>query len=248
MQRGVHVRNMNQNKILCIDFQYNWLVLKRHLIWAVLLGLIGFLAGLAGSRQIIPSRNNYRAKATVYSFVDASPDQTMLGINAMRTYSEIIKSQEIAQMAAELLNDPQLTEDAIYAMLSTDSRYVVTSTARYENNSALIPVYADSTNRQQSIRVANAAADAFAEKINLLMGEEIVQVLDYAESAQRTTNRGLQQFMIAVGCMVFAAGMTLLVPIVSIVLSPRIQTMMDLSLYGQIRVLGVLPKQKKRVS
>lgn len=239
---------MNQNKILCIDFQYSWLMLKRYLIGAVLLGILGFLAGLAGSRWIVPPRDNYRATATVYSFVDASPDQTMLGINAMRTYSEIIKSQEIAQMAAELLNDPQLTEDVIYAMLSTDSRYVVTSTVRYENDSALIPVYADSTNRQQSIRVANAAADAFAAKINLLMGEEIVQVLDYAESAQRTTNRRLQQWMIALGCMVFAAGMTLLVPIVRIVLSPRIHTMMDLSLYGQIRVLGVLPKRKKKVS
>lgn len=234
------------NKVISIDFEYLGLFLKRHLIWIILAAVIAFPAGGAAAYWGLEITDNYRATATVYSFTAGASDQTMFGITALQTYSETIKSRRIAEKAKELLGYSDLTVNQIYNMLSTDSRYISTGANYYENESVVIPIYADSDNKTVSIAVANAAADAFVEEINFLLGAEVIRVLDYAGSAEQTENAVLLILLISAGSAVGAALLAAMILILLPILSLRVQTLKDLSLYGQIPVLGVLPEKKKR--
>ena len=242
---------MNFSKVISIDFQYIWLLLKRRAVWILLSAVLAFSAGAATAWWGLAClgleiNDSYRATATVFSFTDRSSDQTMLGITALQTYSETIKSRRIAEKAKDLLGYTDLSVDEIYEMLSTDSRYISTGTSYYENNSVVIPVYADSDDKIESMAVANAAADAFVEEIDTLLGSDTVRVLDYAATTEQTEHADVIRLLIAAGC---AAGAMLIVAacmILQTIVSPRVRTMQDISLYGQIPVLGVFPKEKKR--
>lgn len=237
---------MNFNKVISIDFQYLWLLLKRRAVWILLSAVIAFSAGAATAWWGLEINDSYRATATVFSFTGSSSDQTMLGITALQTYSETIKSRRIAERAKDLLGYTDLSVDEIYEMLSTDARYISTGTSYYENNSVVIPVYADSDEKIESIAVANAAADAFVEEINTLLGSDTVRVLDYAATVEQTEYADIIRLFIAAGC---AAGAILIVAacmVLQTILSSRLKTMQDISLYGQLPVLGVFPKEKKR--
>lgn len=234
------------NKVISIDFEYIGLFLKCQIIWIILAALIAFPAGAAISYWGLEITDNYRATATVYSYTEGGSDETMLGITALQTYSETIKSKQIAGKAHELLGYSDLTEADIYNMLSTEPRYFSNGASYYENDAVVIPIYADSENGTDSIAVANAAADAFVEEINDLLGAETVRVLDYAGTAEQTEYGIVLILLISAGSSAGAALLVLILLAVLPVLSLRVRTMKDLSLYGQIPVLGVLPDNKKR--
>ena len=237
---------MDFNKVISIDFEYIGLFLKRRIIWIILAAVIAFPAGAAVAYYGLEVTDNFRATATVYSFTEGGSDQTMLGITALQTYSETIKSKKIARKAHELLGYSALTENDIYNMLSTEPRYFTNGASYYENDLVVIPVYADSENITDSIAVANAAADAFVEEINHLLGTETVRVLDYANTAEQTEYGTVLILLISAGSSVAAVLLVLMLLILIPILSLRVRTMKDLSLYGQITVLGVLPDNKKR--
>ena len=65
-------------------------------------------------------------------------------------------------------------------------------------------------------------------------------------SAEQTENAVLLILLISAGSAVGAALLAAMILILLPILSLRVQTMKDLSLYGQIPVLGVLPEKKKR--
>ncbi len=246
------------NKIIAIDFQYCWLIFRQKIGWIFLFSLIGSIVGFAGaywSPYWMPEwaldmglevvEDSYRAVATVYSFEEGATDETLIGLNTLQTYAETIKSRTIADKARELLGNTELTIDDIYGMLSTDSRYIMTSTTRYTNESIVVPVYAESNDQTLSISVANAAADAFVEEINRLLGSDIVQVLDYANGTERTKNANVYCIIFSVIGTLAGAFFTTLFFSLRVILSPRVNTMSDISLYGQIPVLGILPGNKK---
>ena len=70
---------MNFNKVISIDFQYLWLLLKRRAVWILLSAVIAFSAGAATAWWGLEINDSYRATATVFSFTGSSSDQTMLG-------------------------------------------------------------------------------------------------------------------------------------------------------------------------
>lgn len=246
------------NKIIAIDFQYCWLTFRQKAGWILFFSLIGSILGFSvayWSPYWMPEwalnmgldvvEDSYRAVATVYSFEEGSTEETLMGLNTLQTYAETIKSRAIADKARELLGDTELTIDNIYGMLSTDSRYIETSTTRYANESIVIPVYAESNDQALSISVANAAADAFVEEINKLLGSDIVKVLDYANGTERTKNADVYCFIFSVVGMLAGAFFATLLFFLRVILSSRVTTMSDISLYGQIPVLGILPGNRK---
>lgn len=236
---------MRLTHVIAIDFRYCWLKLKKSLKWGILSAILALLISPLIINQL-NIEDSYRATATLYSFDEANESTTSLGVETIQRYSEMIKSRRIACEVAELLADPDLSADKIYDMLSTESRYLYTSTVRYNNDLTVIPVYADSANKAQSIAVANAAADAFALEINALLGIDVIKVLDYANTAETVEDKDSMQVLLSIAIAVLAGGLTIAWFVLRVIFSSRIQTMTDLSFYGQIPVLGVLPKEKKR--
>lgn len=235
---------MRLTHIIAIDFRYCWLILKKSLKWGILSVILALLvSSLIINKYTI--EGSYRATATLYSFDSSDAGATSVGLETLQRYSEMIKSRRIAGKVAEVLEDPELSIDKIYKMLSTESRYVYTSTVRYDNDLTVIPVYADSANEAQSIAVANAAADAFASEINALLGADVIQVLDYAYTTESDEITDSMQRILSIAAALLVGGFTIMYFVLRVIFSSKIQTMTDLSFYGQIPILGVLPEKHK---
>lgn len=232
---------MRLTHIIAIDFRYCWLLLKKSLKWVILsAALVLLIASLVISSLEIET--SYRATATLYSFGNAN--MAVIGLETLQRYSGMIKSRRIAKEVSERLEDPELTIDEIYEMLSTEPRYVYTSTLRYDSDLTVIPVYADSPDSARCIEVANAAALAFASDINGLLGTDVIEILDYANSAEAAENKKIVQAALVIAISLLAGLLTILCILLRVILSSRIQTMTDLSYYGQIPILGVLPENR----
>lgn len=235
---------MKHSRIIAIDFQYCWLMLKKSLKWGILSAIIVFLISLPVVNNYT-MEGSYRATATLYSFPVSDTGSASVGIETLQRYSEIIKSRKIASEVAEVLADPELSADKIYEMLSTESRYMYTTTVRYNNDLTVIPIYADSADSEQSIAVVNTAADVFASEINALLDGDIIQVLDYAYTAESDEITDSMRMILSLAAAVVIGGFTIICFIMRKIFSSNIQTMTDLSFYGQIPILGVLPEKHK---
>lgn len=95
---------MDFNKVISIDFEYIGLFLKHRIIWIILAAVIAFPAGAATAYYGFEITDNFRATATVYSFTEGGSDQTMLGITALQTYSETIKSKKSQEERTSFLD------------------------------------------------------------------------------------------------------------------------------------------------
>lgn len=235
---------MRLTHIIAIDFQYCWLTLKKSLKWGILSAIVTLII----SPLIINEytmESSYRATATLYSFDSSDAGATSVGLETLQRYSEMIKSRRIASKVADTLANPELNADKIYEMLSTESRYVYTSTVRYSSDLVIIPVYADSASRTLSIDVANTAADAFASEINTLLGTDVIKVLDYAYTAEAVEDMDSMQVILISAAAILVGGFTIMCFMLRVIFSSKIQTMTDLSFYGQIPILGVLSEKQK---
>lgn len=234
---------MRDTHIIAIDFQYCWLTLKKSLKWGILSAILTLLLSPPIIKYTI--EGSYRATATLHSFSATDVGSTSVGLETLQRYSDTIKSRRIASEVAKMLEDPELSTDKIYEMLSTESRYTYTTTVRYNNDLTVVPIYADSADREQSIAVANAAADVFAAEINELLGSDVIQVFDYAYTTESDGLTDSMRIILSIAAAVLIGGFTIICFIIRMILSSNIQTMTDLSFYGQIPILGVLPEKQK---
>lgn len=235
---------MKHSRIIAIDFQYCWLTLKKSLKWGILSAVIAFMISLPVVDNYT-MEGSYRATATLYSFPLSDAGSTSVGLETLQRYSEIIKSRRIASGVADVLGDPVLNADKIYEMISTEPRYMYTTTVRYNNDLTVIPIYADSADSEQSIAVANAAADVFASEINSLLGGDVIQVLDYAYTTESDEITDSMRMILSIAAAVLMGGFIIICFIMRTIFSSNVQTMTDLSFYGQIPILGVLPEKHK---
>ncbi|OUQ16214.1 hypothetical protein B5E84_12625 [Lachnoclostridium sp. An14] len=236
---------MELSRIISIDFGYCLIVLKKSIPRILVAAMVGTAIGILAALLYVNPENSYRALATVYSFADGSYDESAQGLNALKVYSEIVKSRKVAERARVLLGPTHLTVGQIYDMISTDARVIQGSTYVYENNTAVLKIYADSSRQTDSVAVVNAVADAFVQEINNLSDSNTMRVLDYSQGAGKTYDATKQRSLTVIFCTVGGAFVYILIRILTVVLSFRIETLKDVQLYGQLAVLGVIPNFKE---
>ena len=130
-------------------------------------------------------------------------------------------------------------------MISTDARVIQGSTYVYENNTAVLKIYADSPSQTDSVAVVNAVANAFVQEINNLSDSNTMRVLDYSQGAGKTYDAAKQRSLTVISFTVGGALVYLMLRILAVILSSRVETLKDVQLYGQIAVLGVIPNFKE---
>lgn len=233
---------MGLQRIVEIDYQRCLRGLIRGRFFLLLCLLIGLAVGGSWAYFGVDHQDQYEAEASVYSIAYGSYTDSEMGVTAIRTYSDIIKSYKVAERAALLLGDDSLSKEAIYDMIRTDERVIEGTTYVYENQSSVIHIWAEFRNQQIAVRVANAVADAFVMEVNSISDADATQVLDYASDAKKSYDALERQIQVIIGCGL--GGLLLGCCIIwwKIIFSKSIISVSDASLYGQFEIIGVIPK------
>ena len=155
----------------CIFFQLwrnKWIVL--------LVTLAGLMAGLALTADNEPEAR-YRAASSVCVTYTTYQEQ-MRGSSVLTSYSDLVSSHLVCERAAAILSDTGLTASDIQEMISS----------WISSNSYVMSINATAAEAQLAVRVANAAAQAFVEKVSSVSGNNSLQILDTAQTASTLAN------------------------------------------------------------
>lgn len=229
-------------RIIEIDFERCFKGLLRGWRFLLLSLILGLLVGGGTAVFLVDGENQYDAAASIYSITYGSYTDSEKGVSAIRTYSDIIKSYKVAERAALILGDDSITKETIYDMIHTDDRVITGTTYVYENMSSVIKIHAVYQDRDMAVAVVNAVADAFVIEVNGIAESDFVHVLDYAVDADVSYSAPKHQMMaVAAGGLGFLL-LGCLVILGRIIFSKKIVTVRDASLYGQLEVIGAIPK------
>ena len=235
---------MDFGRIIEIDFGRCFKALLKNLKWIIYSTILFFVIGVIVAVFFVETKNVYDAKSSVYSIAYGSYSESAEGINAIKTYSEIVKSLRVSERAALLLGDDSLDKFTIYDMIEVEGP-MINSYGYVDEESAIINIHAYSTNKEDAVRVANAVANAYVMEVTSITMSNSVQVLDEAYNCDITYNARKNQLLYLL--VITAIGLLLSCTIIILheVLSSRIRSLKQGSLYGELEIIGVIPMQEK---
>ena len=193
-----------------------------------LTAIIGLIVGVVCNYRVLDDR--YESTSSIY----VSP-RTMYTENGKvvdnQLYTDIILSKKVAEAAAVILTE--------YEVDSLEIRQNISCTNSKDSQVYKIIVYTD--NPSLSILLANAVAKSAVAEINYLLEENRAQVLDEAgEYIQVLNGKQIQIRNICFSMILgILGGMIIILLMVSF--STKIDTVTDVTLNGEIEILGVIP-------
>ncbi len=234
---------MDFGRIIEIDFLRCFKAVFRNIKWVILSTFAFLFIGIMVAVLCLDTENVYDAKASVYSIAYGSYADSADGIQAIRTYRDIVKSVRVAERAAVLLGDSSLDKYAIYDMIEVEQGEV--NDYGIESESSIINIHAKSTNPEDAIRVANAVASAYAMEVTSITNSDSVQVLDEAYYCEVTYNALKQQILYTALITVAGTFLAMAVIVLMEIFSTKIVSVEQGSLYGELDIIGVIPKQER---
>jgi len=152
---------------------------------------------------------------------------------AMQQYVAVATSTKVLANAAELMGHMDgVTGAALGRMV----------TASFSSDSSMIIITARSESPRLAMSASNAVAAAFTAELTAITGRNMAQILDVATSYSLVYNAQTQRWRNCIFATI-AVGMLLSMAIVAKeVLSKRVTSLYDVSLDGQIDILGVIPE------
>lgn len=233
---------MNFKRIVNIDFRRCGIGLWKSRYFVLLTVFFGAVAGILLAVFAVPKDNEYTATANVYCISYGSYSESVSGTDVMRTYSGIIKSRRVAEHAAMLIADPDVTAEDVYDQISVDSLYLQGMTYIYENESPIISMHAVNENEYYAVSVVNAVADAFVQEVNSLSDTEAVRVLDYAIDGDLTYNAMQTCFLAVLAGAFIGLLLGCVIILGKVIFTERVMSVDDAGLYGQMKVIGIIPQ------
>lgn len=227
---------MDSNRIIEIDVRKCLKAIIKSYKLILLVSLISMLMGIFSAFFLIRQNNEYKATSSVYSIVYGSFSDSTNSLRAMVQYSDIVKSYKVAERAETILGDASIDKNAIYQMISASYDYTSS------NSSSKIYISALSTKQDVSIRVANAAADAFILEIANLTGQDDIQILDRAINANMCYDAHAARFKTIIIFIFIGAFLTCLYIAIRETLSQKMYTPRDATAYGKLDIIGVIPE------
>jgi capsular polysaccharide biosynthesis protein len=177
----------------------------------------------------------YLSEATVYSMAYGSYQEALAGTNIMKTYADIVSSRKVAERAALIIGDDEVTAQTIQGMVSVN----------YVDKSPILTIYATSISPQLTVKVANAVADAFIIEVKNIMGSDNVQLLDSAVDSSPYSNGGMSNTM----KRLLYGGIGFILPCIVIalreILSTKLYSVNDASLNDELDIIGIIPVYEK---
>ena len=114
-------------------------------------------------------------------------------------------------------------------------------TYSYSEQSPVYYIYATTTDPQLSMTIANAVAKAFVIEMNNIMGEDNAQILDEAYDYEQVFNGRKDQIKNILIITLLGTLLCLLVIVMISFFSNKVESVNDVTLNGEIEILGVIP-------
>lgn len=229
---------MGINRIIEIDFGRCFKAIAKYSKQILVTTLVFLFLGFGAANILVGQEDGYTATSSVYSIVYGSYSESAESLQVMIAYADIVKSHKVAERAALLLGDERLDTETIYDMISAEYD------ASTYNYSSIITIHADSNSRDISVKVVNAVAEAFVLEIASLTGKEDVKQLDRAYDATISYNASATKIqtiaLVTLLGIVAACGFVFIREIFSL----KMYKPKDVTLYGQLNLLGIVPKFK----
>ena len=200
--------------------------------WALLLALVlGLLAGYGISLAFFEEENEY----AVYSEVSciAATD-----IAVVPFYAEMVETANVAQRAAEMLNNTHSVNQIMSLIRSNYSENVVSGIP-------VIEIGAITKKPEETAAIVDAVTEAFVVELQHLMKDETVRRLGDSSNIELLYNASRTRWLVALGTaaafvLVLAAAIVL-----REILALHLSSVKDGLLGGQLKLIGVIPRYKK---
>lgn len=218
-------------RIIEIDFQRCYRAVSSRFL-ALLLSLIfGLFAGYGISVSFFESQNQY----TVYSEVScvAATD-----ISVVPFYAELVKTANVAQRAAELLNHSYPVSQIVNLIQTNYSDNVFSGIP-------VIEIGMVSRNPEEAVAIVDAVTEAFVVELQALMHDETVRRLGNSSNVVLMYNAKQTRLLVTLGTALAFALLLMIVIVMREILALRLSTVKDGLLGGQLKLLGVIPYYKK---
>ena len=202
---------------------------KKWIIIAV--SIVSLFIGMSVTDPNAPDM--YTASATIYSASYASYQESVEGINVMTIYVDIVRSRKVAERAAARVSQ-QISAEEIMGMISVS----------YIERSAVLTLHAVSDRAELAVEVVNAVSEAFVQEVANIAAVESVKTLDSAQSA-RPYSSGFATAL-KMRALILAAGLFAILCLVVLfaLLDTRVAFPREVTLNGEIDLLGVIPERK----
>lgn len=212
-----------------IDFRRYFLAIKKNKLIVIIVAIASLAIGILLNYNVKPDK--YRAYSNVYSVSFGSYTDSVEGVYVLQTYSDIINSRKVANRAAMIIGDDSLDGEKIKS----------TITYSYSEQSPVYYIYATTTDPQLSMIIANAVAKAFVIEMNNIMGEDNAQILDEAYDYEQVFNGRKDQIKNILIITLLGTLLCLFVIVMISFFSNKVESVNDVTLNGEIEILGVIP-------
>lgn len=212
-----------------VDIRRYLLAIKKN-VWKIgIATIICFFIALIFNYKV--KDDGYSSTASVYSAAFGSVDESLQGVTALKTYSEIITSKDVADRAAKIIGNDEINGDMIKGMVSYS----------YDETSPIYRIKAVSNSPSLSITVANAVANAFVIKMNTITGEGSAQILDEAYNYEKEFDGKKEQIKGIVLITLIGMALSIVVVIGYSALSGKAMSVHDVTMNGELEIIGVIP-------
>lgn len=232
---------MDFNRVIEIDIHKCIKALKQSVLLIITITLSFLLLGIIIGFFIINQEDEYQATTSIYGVVQGSASFTESEdiFKVMYSYSDIIKSNKVSERAELILGDPSITKEEIYNMVSIDLTSDLSSLV-----SSTIYIHTISDDSEKAVKVANAVADAFILEVANLTGQDDIQILDEAYDATIHYDASSTRLTVILVFTFLGLFFACTFIIMREVLSYRMVSPKDATLYGTLDIIGVIPDYK----
>lgn len=206
----------------------------------VMVTLFGVFASFAFI-GVVGVQTNYLAKATIYSAVYGSYEDSTYGVKVMNTYASLLKSQSVCERAAASLQDQGINATTLKNMASNGYIYLSGASRNSNSYGYQLTLVAYSGTSENVVAIANAMAQAYTDEINDLMGNNMLQVMDKAlgYSSSKSLNVPLIIILFAAIAFIGTAGIIF----VKEFFSPYVYSVAQCEQNKEM-ILGLVPYEK----
>lgn len=218
-------------RIIEIDFRRCFrAVLSKSL--ALLMALIfGLLAGYGISLAFFESENEY----SIYSEVSCV---SATDIAVVPFYAELVKTANVAQRAAALLNNSYSVSQIINLIQTNYSENVISGIP-------VIEIGALSRNPEETVVIVDAVTEAFVVELQSLMQDETVRRLGESSKVELLYSAKKTRMMVTLGTAAAFALLMAAIIVMKEILALHLSTIKDGLLGGQLKLIGVVPRYRK---
>ena len=205
-------------------------VLKRWYLF-VAVAVISLFAALVITAEVQP--DVYQATTSLSSFVEGSYADSVAGFRLLSYYSGLVKSDTVTTAALDMMPfSYNLTARQIQSMV----------TVSFDDSVSVLYITSTFSDPQFALIVANAVAEAFVTEISNLTGDDTIRIYNRANNANRITDGQSAQMRTRITVPLVSEFLLLVVIVLWVLFSDRIKSVNEASFYGDISVIGVIPK------